>query len=117
MSYRWQVVCWGDNTYGQVGSANGVHIGVYTQVSTGGYHTCALKVDGSVACWGFDQWQQAGQHVGPYTQVSAGGIHTCGLTPDGAVECWGNNDYGQAGNHPGPYTLVSACLLYTSRCV
>ena len=50
VGYRWQVVCWGDNTYGQVGSANGVHIGVYTQVSTRGGHNWGLQGGGKIVC-------------------------------------------------------------------
>jgi alpha-tubulin suppressor-like RCC1 family protein len=56
------VSCWGDNDYGQLGDgAPGTSssvpvspsgLGPAIAVSTGDYHTCAVLVDGNVACWG-----------------------------------------------------------------
>jgi alpha-tubulin suppressor-like RCC1 family protein len=41
-------VCWGDQSRG---ARNPVQ-GQYTEVSAGGSHTCGLKTDRTVACWG-----------------------------------------------------------------
>ncbi|MCY3785127.1 MAG: RCC1 domain-containing protein [bacterium] len=64
------------------------------------WHTCGLRPDGDVECWG-DHY--AGEYTlydapppgapaapppGPYTQVAASQWHTCALRPDGRVECW-----------------------------
>ncbi|PYP95483.1 MAG: hypothetical protein DMD34_06665, partial [Gemmatimonadetes bacterium] len=49
----------------------------------GGFHTCGLKTDGTVACWGDDYYGQATPPAGTFAQVSAGGSHTCGLKTDG----------------------------------
>ena len=73
-------------------------------ISTGLYHTCGVKTDGSLACWGYDGY---GQVSGPnsssdtFTLVSTGGYHTCALKTDGALACWGNNDYGQVSGPAG----------------
>jgi hypothetical protein len=82
-------------------------------VSVGSEHTCALRPDGSVDCWGNNGLGQAEDQPGPYTQISAGNVHTCALTPSGAVDCWGNNGLGQAEDQPGPYTHVSAGGIHT----
>jgi hypothetical protein len=84
-------------------------------VSSGAYHTCGLKADGTVACWGDNDYGQAPASVaGPFTQVSAGGAHTCGLKADGTVACWGENYYGEApASMAGPFTQVSGGYLHT----
>ena len=71
------------------------------QVSAGGYHTCALMIDGRIDCWGLDDDGQATPPAGIFTQVSAGDYHTCGLRSDGSVECWGDNGSGQATDQAG----------------
>jgi len=43
------VKCWGQNNFGQASPPPGV---LFRQLSSGGFFTCGLKVDGSVACWG-----------------------------------------------------------------
>jgi hypothetical protein len=84
-------------------------------LSVGGLHTCGLKPDGSVACWGYNTDDQAPASVaGSFTQVSTGAWHTCGLKPDGSVTCWGSNRYDQAPTAmTGPFTQVSAGGFHT----
>ncbi len=63
----------------------------FTQISAGGDHTCGLRSDGSVACWGSDEY---GQLRAPedehFTAIAAGGVYTCGLRADGTAVCWGH---------------------------
>lgn len=80
-------------------------------ISTSIYHTCALRPNGSVDCWG--SYPSAQDQPGPYTQVSVGDAYTCALTPYGAVDCWGWNGFNQADDQPGPYTQVSAGQVHT----
>jgi len=69
--------CWGSNRFGQLGTGDtdarltpvaiapedlGTSI---SAVYAGGAHTCAVKVDGSVWCWGNNQYGQLGADVGP----------------------------------------------------
>ena len=53
------------------------------------YHTCGVRVGGSVACWGGDNYGQATPHGGEFASVSAGTYHTCGVRVGGSVACWG----------------------------
>jgi alpha-tubulin suppressor-like RCC1 family protein len=126
------VWCWGYNYYGQlgIGSSTSYCGGWYdcknpakimdgvVQFSAGGYHTCAVKTDGSLWCWGYNGYGQLGD--GTYTNrdtpfqimssevssVALGGYHTCAIKRDGSLWCWGRNNYGQLGD--GTYTTRNA---------
>ena len=69
--------------------------GPFTQVSTGFFYTCALKLDGSVDCWGLNDYGQAeGFEPGPFTRSRAS-FTPVRERPDGSVDCWGGNtDWG-----------------------
>ena len=86
---------------------------VFTEVTAGLGHTCALAVDRHAACWG-DEWHGATgggavrrftAKLSPawvaggltFTALDAGGFNTCGLTADGAAYCWGDDLYNQLG--------------------
>ncbi len=57
-----------------------------TTLSSGLLYTCFLQADGTVACWGNNEYGQATPWTpGPFVQVSAGGYHTCGIKSDGSV--------------------------------
>ena len=62
----------------------------FASVSAGGYHTCKVREDGSVACWGFDYFGQSTPPEGEFASVSAGSDHTCGVRVGGSVACWGS---------------------------
>jgi alpha-tubulin suppressor-like RCC1 family protein len=59
------------------------------QVSSGGWHTCEVKTDGTIACWGFNASGQSTPPTGTFDSVSAGYLYTCGVKTDGTVACWG----------------------------
>ena len=62
---------------------------VYRQVSAGASHTCALKADNTLACWGGNDYGQATPPAGAFQQVSASGYQSCGIRTDGFMACWG----------------------------
>jgi len=68
----------------------------FTAVDAGSLHTCGLKQDGTVPCWGENGYGQSTPPGGVFAQVSAAWNHTCGLKADSTVACWGRNDYGQS---------------------
>jgi hypothetical protein len=133
------VKCWGRNGNGQLGlgdvqqrgdgpgemgaSLPAVDLGpgrTALQITAGQDHTCARLDDGSVKCWGGNDFGQLGfgdvqqrgggpgemgaslpaVDLGPgrtALQIAAGLRHTCARLDDGSVKCWGNNDSGELG--------------------
>jgi alpha-tubulin suppressor-like RCC1 family protein len=112
------VACWGTNgLVGQLGNATAgatqsrpvsvIGLSDAIAISVGKFgHSCALRANGTVFCWGYDgsteHYNASGQlSSGPITDtvaISSGYFHTCALKTAGAVVCWGNNDWGQLGN-------------------
>jgi alpha-tubulin suppressor-like RCC1 family protein len=121
------VACWGFNYAGGLGTGDLSSVNVpvaitggaltgetVTQITAGGYHTCALISDGTVSCWGLNNSGQLGtgdlidSNVpvaitgGAFTgvtisQITAGYQHTCALIADGGIACTGDDSYGQLG--------------------
>ena len=85
----------------------------FNSVSTGRYHTCGVRSDGSVACWGFNGDGRAMPPAGSFVSISAGGLHTCGVRSSGSVACWGDNESGQATPPVGSFVSVSAGYDHT----
>ena len=92
------VWCWGANDEGQlgrgsiddqIGKAEPV-IGLrgVRQIAGGDSHTCALKVDGSLSCWGGKEPKPKLVEIEhKLVQVDAAQDHTCGVDAAGAVWC------------------------------
>ena len=88
--------------------------GSFIQVSSGRHaHSCGLRSDGSVVCWGDNRLGQADAPSGSFTQVSSGRHHSCGLRSDESVVCWGDNRLGQADAPSGSFTQVSVGGSYS----
>jgi hypothetical protein len=83
--------------------------------SAGGAHSCAIRGDGALACWGDDsKGQLDGIPAGTFTAVSAGGAHSCAIQVGGALACWGDDSKGQLDGIPtGTFTTVSAGGAHT----
>jgi alpha-tubulin suppressor-like RCC1 family protein len=127
--------CWGQDDFGQLGDARLVNsttpipvvaggaVAIFSAISAGLRHTCALDVSGSATCWGLNNNGQLGAGVPggfsdqpltvaggiSFNAISAGGdtvlspifrleSHTCGIATNGAAWCWGSNGSGQLGN-------------------
>ena len=81
-------------------------------VSTGRRHTCVIREDSSIACWGLGSnpntpedvadvdYDQASPPVGRFQNISAGAFHTCGVREDETAACWG---YSEVSNSTPPF--------------
>ncbi len=74
-----------------------------TSISTGFFHACASRTDGTVACWGGNANLVVGATANPQPTpttvraVVAGAEVSCALTRTGEVWCWGANATGSLG--------------------
>jgi alpha-tubulin suppressor-like RCC1 family protein len=118
-----RLTCWGSATANRLAGASAVaetvpHLvpvtdsleGVLTLLA-GLEHTCALRQDGALACWGRNASGQLGigtlstsslpvviPAFGPVTTAAAGDTSTCARTEEGQVYCWGQNVFGALGD-------------------
>ena len=44
----------------------------FTAVTTSWWHSCGLRTDNTITCWGDDYWGQADAPAGDFTAVTAG---------------------------------------------
>ena len=64
--------------------------GDFTTVSAGESHSCGVRADSTVVCWGTNYDGEADAPPGTFTAVSAGWFHSCGVRADSTVVCWGD---------------------------
>ncbi len=118
------VRCWGHGAHGQLGvgalpltmgNPKPLRIGSLSvpttvvglsdvvQIACGGEHSCALRTNGTVACWGSNLHGELGDgttssRVSPVfvqgldraTQIALGDTRSCARLADGTVRCWGS---------------------------
>lgn len=101
------------------------------KIAAGAAHTCAIKADNSLWCWGDDTYGQLGNgtaytadqpnpvKVGTSTwaAVAIGNYTTCAIDMTGAAYCWGRNDHGQAGVTGGANVEIPTKLSGTGNWV
>jgi len=133
------VKCWGHGANGRLGQGNTNNLGdganemgdnlpsidlgtgrTATSIS-GSNYSCAILDNGSVKCWGKNNYGQLGLDYTPdslghqpgemgdnlpsinlgtgrtATAIAAGIHHSCAILDNGSVKCWGFNHYGQLG--------------------
>ncbi|HEX6243637.1 MAG TPA: hypothetical protein VFZ61_22140, partial [Polyangiales bacterium] len=121
------VYCWGSNTSGSTGQGQSSadrpagRVVLWTQAllsdatmiasNAVADHTCAVRADRSVVCWGRNDKGQCGADapaniasrayavpgVTDAVAVGVGGAHSCAVQSTGQVVCWGDNASGQRG--------------------
>ena len=76
--------------------------GSFGDICAGYRHSCGVRTDGTLACWGLGtkigdcvnagECGQAAPPGGKFVEVDCGLSHTCGIKEDGTVACWGSNN-------------------------
>lgn len=147
-------ICWGSNQYGQLGngaysddietspiSVSGLGPGTTADIIVGSLHTCALKKDGSVVCWGnngvgdysggqlgdgtnepvrFVPTQVSGLGAGTVSVIFPDRIQvngTCALKTNGTIVCWGESSVIGYSRHQTPISapdLTPGTIKYLS---
>ena len=104
------VHCWGHS-----GTKLDALPGAFTHVSGGKLHTCGVRTDATVACWGEDNKEQLQvSQEETFNRVAAGRFHTCGVKTDGGLHCWGSDAFNEL-DAPGG-TFVDASAGYNHTC-
>ncbi|MGO8676635.1 MAG: hypothetical protein ACLQVX_12280, partial [Limisphaerales bacterium] len=82
---------WGDNNAGQVSPIPSAALSGVVAVAGGGSHSLALRNDGTVVAWGWDNYGQADVPAGLTNAIaiSAGSLQSMALRADGTVLTWG----------------------------
>jgi hypothetical protein len=107
--------CWGYNAYGALGNNTITNRSSpvqtvtgetnWKQVSGGQYHSAAIKNDGTLWCWGYNNAGQLGDNTTAHKsspvqttaygtnwkQVYSGAYHCTAIKTDGTLWAWGNN--------------------------
>ena len=132
--------CWGDNSSGQLGDGTTTNRSLpvavaalpadAVTVAAGNGHTCVLRGNGTMSCWGFnDAGQLGGAPLGQRSGATAVrfvagrspaltldgasngslgvGGHTCAVRATGAVACWGRNDTGEVTGTQGADPIIA----------
>ena len=83
-------------------------------IAAGGYHSLALKYDGTVVAWGDDSVGQTNVPPGlsNVVAIAAGGFHSLALKADGTLVTWGDNSAGQSSVPVGLTNVVAISAGY-----
>jgi alpha-tubulin suppressor-like RCC1 family protein len=117
-----RVYCFGLNFFGQLGTSTNLGTfnpnsspilvaGITAVEAVAGFadHTCALRSNDAVSCWGDNlygqigsgdttsSWSPIGVNSLGIEEVAVGSLHTCAATTNARARCWGNNLKGQLG--------------------
>ena len=119
------IMCWGRDHLGQLGDggtsttthapSSNVELPegrAATDLSVGDYHSCALLDNGSITCWGQNNYGQLGDNSTTHAStpvyvhlpngtlartVDVGPYSSCAILENSSTYCWGHNNHGRLG--------------------
>jgi len=122
LSTRRAAYCWGDNTFGQLGTGGTTPSAAPVRVQAGNVsfaavagsgfgHSCAISTTAEAYCWGDNAAGQLGDGTTVprpvptrvsggrrYTSLVTGWYHSCAASLLSGAWCWGDNNAGKLGN-------------------
>lgn len=137
-----QLWCWGENTVGQIGNDVKTEGTEYNKnsppvkvddsnwkfISLNRRHTCGIKADNSLWCWGSNLYGQLGINSklindnnirepvlvddSIWESISLGEIASCGLKSDNSLWCWGHIDFSLSNSYTDKITEPIAIKNY-----
>jgi alpha-tubulin suppressor-like RCC1 family protein len=122
------VVCWGSNGNGRlpggafsaIGAGSAIRMDGTLAADVSGYPSgafralgdgngsCAIRTEGTLACWGNDYYGEAEPPAGTFLAVGNGQSHRCAVRTDHTLACWGTNAVGEGSPPSGTFDDVSA---------
>jgi alpha-tubulin suppressor-like RCC1 family protein len=130
------VMCWGNNEFGQLGNGTTddslVPVAVSDfpsparQIASGYEHTCVILEGGEVMCWGHNERGQVGDRTegnirsqpvsveglpSGAVSIGTGTFHTCVVLENKTLLCWGYNAHGELGNGTTDNSLEPVVVL------
>ena len=98
--------------------------GTFMSVASDTYASCALRTDGTLACFGEDgNGNPLVPPAGTFTAFDFGNYYGCGVHTDGTLACWGSPPFGIATSPPsGSFRAVATsgylpCAIATDHTV
>ena len=96
--------------------------GDFTAVTVGWDHSCGIRSDRTVVCWGDNARDQAVPPDNEFMAVAAGRSHTCGIDTRQKVVCWGWNGWGATEAPDGSFISIASggdhsCAIRADRSV
>jgi len=104
VAFGYEIVAWTDDPargdkYGQI--SNVPDGSDFIAVAAGKYHCLALKSDGLLAAWGYNNHGECNVPDGTdFTAIAAGTYHSMALKSDGTIVVWGGDNLGQISDKP-----------------
>jgi len=126
--------CWGEGSWGQLGTGQSASLTIptpvtgghrFTSLAAGDYFTCGIAADEIALCWGGDDHGELGFDLADcpggyygcpvptpvsgsvrFASLTGGWEHTCGVTAAGDAYCWGLSYWNQASFNRDPSTFV-----------
>ena len=63
--------------------------GLFVPVGTGDKHSCGLQNDGTIECWGDNEYGHFTAPTDTFIEITVGGYNSCALNMNGEIRCWG----------------------------
>ena len=85
--------------------------GYFKAVTTGDIHSCAIRIDDTITCWGRHKGDAP---AGMFKVIATSRNHSCAIRIDGTITCWGSNDQGATVAPSGIFKAVAIGLWHSS---